>query len=144
MRRYLSEEITWKNVRDYYSAAKILDQHGTGNTTGPKMNCQGLAIELALKFYLWELNSQYPADHDLEELAFNCCANIAFTTKEADAIKTINLQYLKDGGFNYPSRYRPNVFRAYISESHESFKTIISRIINNTKNPQNLDLILES
>lgn len=144
MQRYLNEEITWKAVRDYYSAAKTLDQYGSGNTIGPKIHCQGLTIELALKFYLWELNSQYPQVHNLEKLAFNYCANITFTSKEAADIKIVNAQYLTDGTFHYPSRYRPNVLRAIISLSHESFEAIITRIINSTQNPQFLGQILES
>jgi HEPN domain-containing protein len=99
-------------------------------------------LELALKYYLWDKNGAYPTIHDLETLAFKECTAINFTQDEISAIKSLNGQYLKDGEFRYPSRYRPAVARGFTSISQDTLEMVISKIIQNTNHPELVDRII--
>lgn len=141
MRNY-NVEINWKGIGDYLSAARTISEHGTSNTSGPRMHCQGLALELALKFYLWDKNGEYPGTHNLEQLPFEDCQAIEFDDSEIEGIKNLNVQYIQDGDFSYPSRYRPNGTRVILSISQDNLETVISKIINSTSRPELLARIL--
>ena len=134
-------EINWKGIGDYLSAARTLSQHGSGNTSGPRIHCQGLALELALKYYLWDKNRAYLGTHNLEILASKC-QNINFSEEETEDIKMLNAQYLQDGEFSYPSRYRPAAMRIYVSISQNVLEMVISKIIRSTSQPELLKRIL--
>ena len=134
-------EINWKGIGDYLSAARTLSQHGSGNTSGPRIHCQGLALELALKYYLWDKNRAYLGTHNLEILASKC-QNINFSEEETEGIKMLNAQYLQDGEFSYPSRYRPAAMRIYVSISQNVLEMVISKIIRSTSQPELLKRIL--
>ncbi len=136
------DEINWKGIGDYLSAARTISQHGTSNTTGPRIHCQGLALELALKYYLWKKNGTYPGTHNLETLAFSECKEIYFSKGEIEEIRALNVQYLKDGEFPYPSRYRPAAMRVVLSISQETLEGVISKIVRGTSNPELVDRIL--
>jgi len=136
------EEINWKGIGDYLSAARTIAEHGTSNTSGPRIHCQGLALELSLKYYLWDKNGEYPGTHNLEHLAFNECHEINFSDHERENILNLNKQYLKDGDFSYPSRYRPAEMRVVISISQEQLEAIVSKIINGSNHAELLDRIL--
>ena len=94
-----SDEINWKGIGDYLSAARTLAAHGSSNTSGPRLHCQGLALELALKFYLCDKRGTYPGTHDLEALATDHCRDIRFGDNEVASIRQLNRQYLQDGEF---------------------------------------------
>ena len=132
MVRTCSEEINWKGIGDYLSAARTLSEYGSGNTSGPRIHCQGLALELAFKFYLWDKAGTYPGTHDLEELATKYCHDFLFSAEEITSIKQLNRQYIKDGVHTYPSRYRPIEMRVYTSITQTTLEKLISRIIRST------------
>jgi HEPN domain-containing protein len=134
-------EINWKGIGDYLSAARTLEQHGTSNTSGPRIHCQGLALELALKYYLWDKYKTYPGEHNLETLAFKC-KDINFSEEEIAVIKTLNAQYLQDGEFSYPSRYRPAAMRIVVSISQNVLEKVISKIVISTSQPDLVERIL--
>ena len=140
--KYYEEEINWKGIGDYLSAARTISQHGTSNTSGPRIHCQGLALELALKYYLWDKKRTYPGTHDLELLALEECQDLIFTEEEKVRIKNQNSQYLKDGEFPYPSRYRPTTTRVFLSISEEHLEALISKIIKSTSRPELAERIL--
>ncbi|QPK62030.1 HEPN domain-containing protein [Methylomonas sp. LL1] len=140
--KYYNTEINWKGIGDYISAARTISQHGTSNTSGPRIHCQGLALELALKYYLWDKNGAYPGTHDLEALAFNKCQDLNFSDEEIVGIKNLNSQYLVDGEFPYPSRYRPSAGRVFVSISQDVLEIVISKIIQNTSHPELVKRIL--
>ena len=135
-------EINWKGIGDYLSAARTLVQHGTGNTSGPRIHCQGLALELALKYYLWDKNRAYIGTHNLETLAFSECQDINFSEEEKAGIKRLNEQYLQDGEFSYPSRYRPAAARIYVSISQDTLEVLISKIVRSTSQPELVERIM--
>lgn len=137
------EEISWKGIGDYLSAARTISLHGTGNTSGPRIHCQGLALELALKYYLWDKSGAYSGTHDLEALAFRECLDLNFSEEEIAGIKNLNRQYLKDGEFPYPSRYRPAAMRVFVSISQDVLEMVISKIIQSTSHPELVERILE-
>lgn len=137
-----NDEISWKGIGDYLSAARTIAQYGTSNTSGPRIHCQGLALELALKFYLWNKNGAYSGTHNLEFLAFSECHDINLTEAEVSDIKKLNAQYLKDEEFPYPSRYRPSGMRVFESISQDSLEAIVSKIIRNTSHPELIERIL--
>lgn len=143
MTRTLSEEINWKGIGDYLSAARTISEHGSSNTSGPKIHCQGLALELALKFYLWDKNGNYPGVHDLEQLAFSECQSINFSNQEINDIKQLNAQYVHDGEFPYPARYRPTQMRVFASISQDRLESVINKVIQNTKQPNLITQILK-
>lgn len=131
MRMY-SEEINWKGIGDFLSAAKTLTDHGSSNTSGPRIHCQGLALELAFKFYLWDKTGEYPGTHDLYALATDHCRDIEFSAEEIGSIEQHNHQYFQDGDFPYPSRYRPNATRVFVSIGQSTLESLIARIIGST------------
>lgn len=135
-------EINWKGIGNYLSAARTLSQHGTSNTSSPRIHCQGLALELALKYYLWDKNGDYPRTHDLDFLAFTKCQDLNFSEEEIAGIKILNMQYLKDGEFLYPSRYSPPVTRVFVSISQEVLEMVISKIVRSTSQPELVERIL--
>jgi len=137
-----SDEINWKGIGDYLSAARTLTDHGSSNTSGPRIHCQGLALELALKFYLWDKSGTYPATHDLEALATDHCHDIQFSDEEVASIEHLNRQYLKDGEYFYPSRYRPNAMRVFTSMSQTTLEDLIARIIRSTSRSDLIERIL--
>ena len=137
-------QINWKGIGDYLSAARTLSEHGSSNMAGPRIHCQGLALELALKFYLWDKSGNYPGTHDLETLAFNECQDISFSEEEIISIKDLNKQYLVDGEFPYPARYRPVEMRAFLSPSQDRVEVVVSKIIQATGQPELLSRILKS
>lgn len=128
MKNY-SDEINWKGIGDYLSAARTLEEHGSSNASGPRIHCQGLALELAFKFYLWDRIGTYPGTHDLYALATEYCQEIQFCAEEVASIKQLNLQYLKDGEYPYPSRYRPNAMRVVTFMAQSTLEDLIIRII---------------
>lgn len=135
-------EINWKGIGDYLSAARTISLHGTSNTSGPRIHCQGLSLELALKYYLWDKNGAYPGTHNLETLAFKECQVLNFSEKEIAGIKNLNRQYLKDGEFPYPSRYRPMAMRVFGSISQDVLEMVIKKIIQSTSHPELVKRIL--
>lgn len=134
-------EINWKGIGDYLSAARTISQHGTSNTSGPRIHCQGLALELALKHYLWDKYGAYPGTHDLETLAFKECQGLNFSEEEITSIKNLNRQYLEDGEFPYPSRYRPTAMRVVMSISQDVLEMVISKIVRSTSHPELVERI---
>lgn len=140
--KYYNTEISWKGIGDYLSAARTISQHGTSNTSGPLIHCQGLALELALKYYLWDKNRAYPGSHDIEALAFEDCHGIKFSEEEIVGIRNLNRQYLLDGEFPYPARYRPSVGRVFVSISQNVLEMIITKIIKNTSHTELVKPIL--
>src|SRR5688500_18978376 len=100
------EKIAWKGIRNYLSAARTLGEYGSRNTSGPRIHCQGLAVELALKFCLHDRDGEYPADHDLLGLAKMCATNVQWTDEELETLRLLNQQYFRDGDALYPARYR--------------------------------------
>ncbi|MGB5136466.1 MAG: hypothetical protein WBN89_14980 [Prochlorococcaceae cyanobacterium] len=137
-----SDEINWKGIGDYLSAARTLIDHGSSNTSGPRILCQGLALELALKFYLWETSGTYPGTHDLEALATGHCQDLQFSDEELASIKHLNRQYLEDGVYPYPSRYRPNAMRIFTSMSQPTLEGLIARIVRSTSKSDLVERIL--
>jgi HEPN domain-containing protein len=137
-----SDEINWKGIGDYLSAARTLADHGSSNTSGPRIHCQGLALELALKFYLCDKVGRYPGTHDLEALATDHCRGIRFGANELASIKQLNRHYLKDGEFPYPSRYRPNAMRVVTSMPESTLEDLIARIIRSTSRSDLVERIL--
>jgi hypothetical protein len=137
-----SEEINWKGIGDYLSAARTLTDHGSGNTSGPRILCQGLALELALKFYLWHKSGNYPGTHDLKALAIGHCHDIQFSNEEVVSIEHLNRQYLEDGEYPYPSRYRPSAMRVFTSMSQPTLEDLIARIIRSTSQSDLVERIL--
>lgn len=140
--RTLNVEINWKGIGDYLSAARTIEQYGTSNTSGPKIHCQGLALELALKFYLWNRFGAYVGTHNLEFLAFDQCKNLKFTDEEIEGIKNLNTQYLRDEDFPFPARYRPTSTRVFLSISQHVLENVISKIIQSTSQPKLVERIL--
>lgn len=141
MKNY-SDEINWKGIGDYVSAARTLTDHGSSNTSGPRILCQGLALELALKFYLWEKSGTYPGTHDLEALATRHCQDLQFTDEELASIKNLNRQYLEDGEYPYPSRYRPNSMRVFTSMSQPTLEGLITKVVRSTSKSDLVERIL--
>ena len=137
-----SDEINWKGIGDYLSAARTLTDQGSSNTSGPRIHCQGLALELALKFYLWDKTGTYPGTHNLEALATDHCRDFRFGDDEVASIKQLNRQYLQDGEFPYPSRYRPNAMRVVTSMSQSTLEDVIARIIRSTSRSDLVERIL--
>jgi HEPN domain-containing protein len=137
-----SDEINWKGIGDYLSAAKTLTDHGSSNTSGPRILCQGLALELALKFYLWDNSGSYPGTHDLKALATRHCNDIQFSEQEVASIEYVNRQYLQDGEHPYPSRYRPNATRVLTSMSQSTLEGLITRIVRSTSRTDLVERIL--
>lgn len=137
-----SDEINWKGIRDYLSAARTLAEHGSSNTSGPRILCQGLALELALKFYLRDKTGTYPGTHDLATLATNHCRDVEFSTEEVGSIQQLNHQYLGDGENPYPSRYRPSAMRVVTSMTQPTLDDLIARIIGSTSRPDLVQRIL--
>lgn len=135
-------EINWKGIGDYLSAARTISQYGTSNTSGPRIHCQGLALELALKYYLWDKNGAYTGTHDLEILAFEECQDLNFSEEEIAGIKTLNNQYLGDWEFPYPSRYSPTNSRVFLSISQDVVEMVISKIVRSTNHPELVERIL--
>jgi len=141
--KLLTEQINWKGIGDYLSAARTLEQHGTANTSGPRIHCQGLALELALKYYLWDKYREYPQEHDLEKiLNLNQWQYPNFSAEEITNIKILNTQYAHDGNSKHPARYRPASGRIIMSISVETLEMIIARIISSTSQPELIELIL--
>lgn len=128
-----SDEINWKGIGDHLSAARTLADHGSSNTFGPRMHCQGLALELAFKFYLWDRIGSYPGTHDLYALATDHCSDIQFSADEIASIEQLNRQYLMDGEYPYPSRYRPNAIRVVASMAQSTLEDLIERIIGSSR-----------
>ncbi len=95
------------------------------------MHCQGLALELALKFYLYDRDGEYPAIHDLEALTEEH-AGISLNDEERSGVAGLNKQYQRDGLFEYPSRYRPNETRVVISINQQRLERLIARIVSLT------------
>ena len=143
MARTLNEEINWKGIGDYLSAARTISQYGSTNTSGPKIHCQGLALELAIKFYLWDKNREYPGTHNLEQLAFSECENIHFSSEEVEGIKYLNAQYVHDGEFPYPARYRPLSTRIFNSISQDVLEAVVTKVIHNSSQPDLIERILK-
>ena len=136
------DEINWKGIGDYLSAARTISIYGTSNTSGPRIHCQGLALELALKYYLWDKNGSYLGTHDLEVLAFSECQGINFTEEEIAGIRNLNQQYLKDGEFPYPSRYRPSTMRVFVLISQENLEQVVSKVVRSSGHPELVERIL--
>jgi hypothetical protein len=137
-----SDEINWKGIGDYLSAARALTDHGSSNTSGPRIHCQGLALELALKFYLLDKTGTYPGTHNLEALATNYCHDIRLSAEEIASIQQLNRQYLKDGEFPYPSRYRPSAMRVVTSMGQSTLEDLIAKIICSTSRSDLVQRIL--
>ena len=137
-----SEEINWKGIGDYLSAARTLTVHGSSNTSGPRIHCQGLALELAFKFYLWDKTGTYPGTHDLEALAADHCRDIQLSAEEVASVQQLNRQYLKDGEFPYPSRYRPSAMRVFTSMGQSPLEDLIAKIIRSTSRSDLVQRIL--
>lgn len=137
-----SDEINWKGIGDYLSAARTLTDHGSSNTSGPRIHCQGLALELAFKFYLWDKTGTYPGTHDLRALATDHCHDIQFSADEIASIEQLNLQYLEDGEYPYPSRYRPSAMRVVTSMAQSTLEDLIARIIRSTSRSDLVQRIL--
>lgn len=137
-----SEEINWKGIGDYLSAARTLADHGSSNTSNPRILCQGLALELAFKFYLWGKSGTYPGTHDLEALAIRHCHDVEFTSEELVSIGQLNRQYLDDGDYPYPSRYRPSAMRVVTSMSQPILEALIARVIRSSSQPDLVERIL--
>ena len=128
----LTDEINWKGIGDYLSAARTLTEHGSSNVaSGPVVHCRGLAVELALKFFLRDQRGHYPGTHNLEKLAFEE-STIAFTQKEREFIKNLNRQYFRDDKDPYPSRYRPTAMRVVISPGQSAVEDIVATIVSAT------------
>jgi HEPN domain-containing protein len=140
--KYSSDEINWKGIGDYLSAARTLAAHGSSNTSGPQIHCQGLALELAFKFYLWDKTGTYPLIHDLEALATDHCQDIQFTANELASIQQLNRQYIKDGEFPYPSRYRPRAMRVVTSMAPSTLADLIAKAIRSSSRSDLVDRIL--
>jgi hypothetical protein len=137
-----SDEINWKGIGDYLSAARTLTDHGSSNTSGPRIHCQGLALELAFKFYLWDTIGEYPGTHDLSALATNHCHDIQFTAAEIASVEQLNRQYLEDGEYPYPSRYRPNAMRVVTSVAQSALEDLIAKVIRSTSHSDLVQRIL--
>ena len=97
---------------------------------------------MALKYYLWDKSGTYPGTHNLEILAFTECKDLNFSEQEKAGIKNLNQQYLNDGEFPYPSRYRPATMRAVVSISQELLEMVISKIVRDTSRPELVERIL--
>jgi HEPN domain-containing protein len=97
---------------------------------------------LALKYYLWDKKGAYPGTHDLETLAFKECQDLNFSEEEMAGIKNLNKQYLEDGEFPYPSRYRPTSGRIFVSPSQDILEEVISKIVRSTSHPELVKRIL--
>lgn len=139
--RKLKEEINWKGIGDYLSAARTLQEHGTSNTCGPRLHCQGLALELALKLHLWDASGEYSADHDLVSLASQC-VSVQWTTDERDLIQILNREYRGTRPYHYPARYRPCPTTVVMMVAQDNLERIVSRVISATSQPHLVERIL--
>ncbi len=140
--KYMTEEISWKGIGDYLSAARTLEAHGSSNTSGPRIHCQGLALELALKLHLWRKNAAYPCTHDLEVLAFTHCSDIQLTAGQRSLIQELNREYLHDGNSSYPARYRPSGTRGVVIVAQTSLEDLVASVVQSTSQADLVQRIL--
>jgi hypothetical protein len=82
--------------------------------------------------------------HNLDKLAFKVCEELKLSELEIKGIKYLNKQYLNDGEFSYPARYRPNHkgIRIFNSIGQNTLEAIIEKIIISTSTPELVDRIL--
>jgi hypothetical protein len=96
-----------KGARDYIRAARVLAD-SREVLIGPLTQCQGQAIEIALKVCIEKRGKKPPKGpqgHDL--LALHAlCPDVLLTKEQSNDIQLINKNYIRDGSLSYPSRCR--------------------------------------
>jgi hypothetical protein len=138
----ISDPISWKGISDYLQASRIIHLYGNSNTSGPRILCQGLTLELSLKHVALERRGSYTVTHDLERLAFVECNDISFTDSEKTDLSNHNKQYLLDGKFPFPSRYRPSTFRVFISIPQEKIESLVFKILSSSQDTKIADKVM--
>jgi hypothetical protein len=61
---------------------------------------------------------------------------------EVTSIEQLNSQYLRNGQFHLPSRYRPTAMRVITSVSQSTVEGVVATIIRGTSRPDLLERIL--
>ena len=70
------------------------------------------------------------------------CQDLNFSEEEMAGIKNLNKQYLVDGEFPFPSRYRPTSGRIFVSPSQDILEEVISKIVRSASHPELVERIL--
>lgn len=123
-------QINEKGARDYIRAARVLADNREG-LIGPLTQCQGQAIEIALKVCIQKRGKNPPKGrqgHDL--LALHAlCPDVVLTKAQANDLWLINKNYVRDGLLTYPSRYRSSNGRVVISAGQEAVEALFEAIL---------------
>ena len=123
-------QINEKGARDYIRAAQVLADSREG-LIGPLTQCQGQAIEIALKVCIEKRGknpAKGPQGHDL--LALHAlCPDVLLTKEQSNDLQLINKNYIRDGSLSYPSRYRSSKGRVVSSAGQDAVEALFEAIL---------------
>ncbi len=119
-----------KGAKIYIEAARILTDNG--GHTAPIVQCQGQAVELALKAYLSEREIPYRKTHDLDEL-LKKSAGLTLTGAERDVLANLNTYYFQKNDQSFPSRYRKPSGDVWTTPGQQQIESIVARILKQRK-----------
>ena len=123
-------QINEKGARDYVQAARILAD-SQEVLIGPLTQCQGQAIEIALKVCIAKRKKnppKGPQGHDLIAL-HALCSDVVLTKQQLKDLESINKNYVKDGSLSYPSRYRSSKTRVVLSPGQDAVESLFETIL---------------
>ncbi len=119
-----------KGAKIYIEAARILTDNG--GHTAPIVQCQGQAVELALKAYMSERGIPYPKSHNLVEL-LEISSDLILTGAGRDVLKQLNTYYFRKEDQPFPSRYRKPSGDVWTSPGQKQIESIVGSVLKQRK-----------
>ena len=129
-------QINEKGARDYIRAARILTDD-EDPPRGPIIQCQGQAIEIALKLCLVKRGKTNPEHHDLVRLHKKECPDITLSDRELQVLKKLNGYYFEDkrDKIKYSGRYRPSSGRVITMPGQQEIESLLESLLSQ-QNPK--------